>query len=247
MIKLIDTLSYSNALRPVSPLWKCGFAAALLLLSYVTHPQIQLCILLWMLIWIIGYAGIPAKYCLLLLGSSCLFYLASLPALIVEFKAWTIYISDNGVQTVAVLFCRMIACLSAMLFIILTTPISQLLQVMRKLRVPALVLELMLITYRFLFLFLDTAQDMYVAQRARGGQYGFKSKLRDTAVIVVRLFAKTMQRYRGLSHGLISRGFTDEIKPAPYEAGALPLRFRLEMGIGIVILLLGESWLRWGM
>ncbi|WP_239615602.1 cobalt ECF transporter T component CbiQ [Cohnella mopanensis] len=246
MLKLIDSLSYGNALRSASPLWKCGFAAILFLLAYLTQPPVQLMIVVWMLIWITWHAKIPAKHALLLLGGSCLFFIASLPALIIEIKPWTVFLSQRGIDSAGYLFCRMLACLSVMFFLILTTPFQQLLQVMTKLKIPSLVLELMLITYRFLFLFMDTAQEMYVAQKARGGHNGFRNKLRDMAILIVRLFIKSMHRYKGLSNGLISRGFTDEIRLAPYEAAPLAHRYRLEIGMGIIILLLTDSWLRWG-
>ncbi|QMV41977.1 cobalt ECF transporter T component CbiQ [Cohnella cholangitidis] len=245
MLKLIDSLSYGNALRAASPLWKCGFAAILFLLAYVSQPPVQLLIVAWMLFWIIGHAKIPAVHGLLLLGGSCLFFLASLPALVLDLQMGSIALSEKGIASAGFLFCRMLACLSVMFFLILTTPFQQLLQVMAKLRIPSLVLELMLITYRFLFLFMDTAHDMYVAQKARGGHYGFKNKLNDMAILIVRLFVKTMHRYKGLSNGLISRGFTDEIRMAPYEAEPVTYRYRLETGIGLTILLLAECWLRW--
>ncbi|MEW9700180.1 cobalt ECF transporter T component CbiQ [Paenibacillus sp. SI8] len=263
MIKLIDTLSYRNSLRAVSPMWKCGFAAVLLLLSYLSHPAVQILLSLWMMLWTIGYARIPLKYYFLVIGTACLFYSASLPALIVEIRPsqdtlkassdiisytcmnWTAFVSSTGLLLAGKLLLRVLASLSCMTFIMFSTPFSELLQVMKRLRIPSLVIEIMLIMYRFLFILSETAHDMFVAQKARGGQSSFRSKLKDTAILIVRMFMKAMQRYKALFNGLLSRGFTDDIHMAPYEASPVSLRYRFESFVGVGLLLSLEIWLRW--
>ncbi|MEI7027405.1 cobalt ECF transporter T component CbiQ [Paenibacillus sp. y28] len=263
MMQRIDTISYTNKLRAVSPLWKSGLAALLFVLAYAAHPVVQLAIGAWMSLWIIGYARIPARFYLMLLGSSCLFYMASLPALLVQLTpagqaadgaslliqytagGWTAYVTESGLETALTLLVRIAACLSCMFFVTLTTPMPDLFQVMGKLKLPPLLLELMLIMYRFIFLLSQTARDMYTAQRARGGQAGFKGRLNDTALLIVRIFGKTMQRYRGLSFGLMARGFTGDIRMAPYEPKGISFRYKAESGAGVLLLLLLELWLRW--
>ncbi|MDF2963083.1 MAG: cobalt transporter permease [Paenibacillus sp.] len=264
MIKLIDSYSCNNKLRSVSPLWKSGFAAVLFVLAYVCHPLIQLLIVGWLSVWTVGIARIPVRIYFRLLGTSYLFYAFSLPAIIIEWTPtnawsgisdrtvlvsllnWTAYVSLNGMQTALSLFLRVAACIGCLFFIILTVPVFELFQVMKKLRMPALVLEIMLIMYRFLFLLEDTAQEMYTAQKARGGHSGFNSRIRDTAILLVRLFSKTMQRYKDLANGLTARGFTEDIAMAPLPAFTVPSGFR-RMGItGVLVLLILELWLRWG-
>jgi cobalt/nickel transport system permease protein len=265
MIKLIDTLSYRNRLRSVSPMWKCGFAAVLFVCSYLSHPVVQLLLASWMFIWTVLYARIPIKAYLILIGLPCLFYVSSLPAIIIEIRSmstdsvagissnqvlfsalnWTFYVTEAGLYKAGYLFTRVFACISCLTFVMLTTPMSALFQVMSKLRMPSLVLEIMLIMYRFLFLLTETAQNMYSAQQARGGQSGFRSRLNDTAILIVRLFGKTMHKYKGLSHGLTARGFTEEIRMAPYEANPIALRYKWESYIGVTGLLLLELWIRW--
>ncbi|WP_028548544.1 cobalt ECF transporter T component CbiQ [Paenibacillus sp. UNC451MF] len=263
MIRQIDVISYSNELRAVSPMWKSGFAALLILLSYMSHPIVQLLLFVWISIWIAAYAKVPLTLYFLLLCSSLLLFVTSLPAILLEihsleseqnighglvlisYSHWTLYLNPTGLQLAVKLFCRIIACLSASLLLILTTPMSELFQVMKKLRMPSLVLEIMLITYRFLFLLLDTAHDMYMSQRARGGQQGFKGRLKDTAILIVRMFAKTMQRYQGLANGMVSRGFTEDIQMAPYQSKHVPRRYIWESCIGVVMLIALECWLRW--
>ncbi len=148
MIKLIDTFSYTNRLRSVSPMWKSGFAAVLMVLSYLSHPVTQMMIVGWLFVWITLYARIPVKAYSLLIGASCLFYAASLPAIVIEFTSagpvspdgmilftfarWTSYVTEAGIYEAGSLLARIIACLSCLAFVMLTTPMSELFQVMKK-------------------------------------------------------------------------------------------------------------------
>ncbi|MHA6531515.1 cobalt ECF transporter T component CbiQ [Paenibacillus sp. BAC0078] len=261
MIRRIDVLSHSNALRQLSPMWKSLFAAVMLALSHVLHPALQAVIALWMILWCLLYAKIPLSAYGLLFGTALLFYLLSVPALMVELgrpaageaalslplpgTARYIYITAEGGLRAGVLLARVAACLSCFFFIMFTTPFGELLQVLRRLRMPQIVLELMLIMYRFLFLLDDTAHGMLLARRLRGGKRGFMPKLREAAGMAAALFASTMHRYYGLSQGLAARGFTGEIPLPPYVSRPVPRRFALEAYAGIVLLLLAQLWITW--
>ncbi|MEN9272069.1 MAG: hypothetical protein Q6K18_02705, partial [Gloeomargarita sp. DG_1_5_bins_55] len=56
----LDVYAYGNALRPLPPAQKLGFALVMLLLAGVGHPGTQMGIVVWMSVWIVGYARIPA-------------------------------------------------------------------------------------------------------------------------------------------------------------------------------------------
>ncbi|UJF34452.1 cobalt ECF transporter T component CbiQ [Paenibacillus hexagrammi] len=245
MMKLIDALSYNNKLRTVSSEWRSSFAAILFLLSYLAHPFIQILVLLWMSVWIVAYAGIPLKYFLTLLSMSSVFFLASLPGILIEFTAGTFLISASGLSLALHLWLRTTVCVSCMLFLVFTVPVSEWMQLLNKLRVPSLVIEIMMIMYRFLFVLSDTAHDMFVAQRARGGHRGLANGLRDTAMIIVRLFAKTMYRYKALSFGLLSRGFTEHIELPISPRKSVSLRYWTEGLLGILLLIMLEWMLEW--
>nr|WP_243735220.1 cobalt ECF transporter T component CbiQ [Paenibacillus turpanensis] len=246
-------------------MWKCSFAAVLFVLAYASHELVQLLITVWVLRWVVRYGGVSLRSYALLLVPPCLFYAVSLPALLLEaapaeevtdavrtlaavgpWNGWTVYVSEEGAQRAWSLFFRIAACGSCLLFVVVSTPVSELFQVMKKLGMPSLVLEIMQIMYRFLFLLTDTAEQLLIAQRARGGQLGFKRKIADTAIIITKLFGKTMQRYTGLTYGLTARGFMDELRLTPYEKRPmLPRRYRWESAVGVFICIIIEIGLRW--
>lgn len=258
MIRRIDVLSYNNALRTLSPMWKSAFAAAMFLLSYTVHPLLQIAITLWMMSWCIRQAGIPVRAYGLLFGTALVFYALSVPALLLEFGhpaagqdgifrlpglSMPVYVTVAGLHRAWELLTRISACMSCFFFLIFTTPFSDLLQVLRRLHMPQIVLELMLIMYRFLFLLSDAAHGLMLARRLRGGSRGYKARLRETAAMGGALFGNTMHRYYGLSQGLLARGFTDEILLPPYAAQPVPRRYAVRAYAGISLLLLAQLYL----
>ncbi|WP_187355335.1 cobalt ECF transporter T component CbiQ ['Paenibacillus yunnanensis' Narsing Rao et al. 2020] len=256
MLRRIDDLSYRNALRAVPPLWKSLFTAVMLVLSYTLHPALQLVICGWMMHWCLRHAGIPLRAYGMLFGTALLFYALSLPALLVELgqpgNAGTamglpltgglqLYVTAEGVSRAGLLLARVMACLSCFLFLMLTTPFMELLQVLRRLRLPQLVLELMLVTYRFLFLLSDTAHGLLLARRLRGG--GRRITLKETAGLGSALLAGAMRRYRGLAQGMTVRGYTGEIALPPAEQRKLPSGLAARAAAGIAVLLVAQLWL----
>jgi cobalt/nickel transport system permease protein len=236
-------------------MWKSSFAALMFLLSYIVHPVLQIVITLWMISWCTVHARIPVRAYALLFGTALLFYALSVPALLLEFghpaagqagvyrlpgPHISMYITAAGLERAGLLLARIAACMSCFFFLMFTTPFGELLQVLRRLRMPQIVLELMLIMYRFLFLLTDAAHGMMLARRLRGGRRGFKARLRETAGMAGALFGNTMHRYYGLSHGLMTRGFTGDIILPPYAARHVPRRYAARAYAGTALLLLAQ-------
>ncbi|MDQ7861259.1 energy-coupling factor transporter transmembrane component T [Peribacillus frigoritolerans] len=66
---------------------------------------------------------------------------------------WQIFISDDSFGTVANLITVVFCSISCLYFLTLTTPITVILSVLRKLKVPSLLVDLIELTYRFIFIF----------------------------------------------------------------------------------------------
>lgn len=257
MIRRIDACVSMNALRLLSPMWKSLFTALMFVLACTLHPVLQAVITVWMMVWCTVYARIPLRIYGLLSGTALLFCVMSMPALLLEFghpaggqaaglyqlPDLPLYITADGLQRAGLLLARVAACMSCFLFLIFTTPFHELLQVLRRLRMPQIVLELMLIMYRFLFILGDTAQGMLLARTLRGGKRGFRARLGVTADMAGALFAGTMSRYYGLLQGMTARGFTGEIMLPPYVPRPVPLKYSLQAYAGIVLLLLAQWWI----
>jgi cobalt/nickel transport system permease protein len=73
--------------------------------------------------------------------------------------------------------------MSALFFIALTTPMTDLFVVMRKCRVPDFVIDLAMIIYRTIFFLLDQVQQIYRAQVMRLGYSGWRESIHTFAMM----------------------------------------------------------------
>ena len=255
MTHQIDSLAYTNLLRPLPPFEKFTFFLFLLLLSLVSSWIVQLLIILWLAIWTVVYAGISLKVYLRLLSLPLGFYLLSCPALIVNVvslgqkqtiqwdvytggsMAWLyIYLSQSGLHQVTLLLTRTLASTSCLYFLLLTIPFTEILHILRHCRCPPLLTELLLLMYRFIFTLLSIAEEIWLAQNARGGYHNWQRGRQSLAILVGQLLQRSLENYRQVSLSLAARGFNGDIRvwhSYPYK---ISQRYRVEAICGCGIL-----------
>lgn len=261
MIGQLDALAYANRLRRLSPGRKLLFALALMLIVLASHPPVQLAAFVWISVWIVGYARIPCRVYLVGLVLALSFLAAGMPALLVEvapvtgggsganvlaawqWGGWVAYVTTDGVARAATLLCRSLAALSCFYFVLFTVPFAELLQVLRRIGLPAVLTDLVMIMYRFVFVFLETAAWLRTAQIARGGYQGVRAALRDTGRLVTRLFGRAMLRYRQVYLGMMARGFTEDFRVVGLSAHVRSKRHEREALAGCVLLAAWEWWI----
>lgn len=225
---LIDKYAYINRLKHIHPVEKMTIALLLLLFTLLVKDRlISLIIFTVMSAFIIFAAKIPFTYYLklLLLPSffllsgtiTILFSFASsdtrLPAILwsKQFGNWQLFISTNNVETVISLVLVVLSSISCLYFLTLTTPIQDILQVLRKLKMPLLLIEITELMYRFIFVFLETSLKIYHAQNSRLGYRTARLWLHSISLLISSLFIQVFQRARELTIAMDSRGYTENI------------------------------------
>lgn len=260
----IDRFAYTNRLRWLPPGHKLAFAIVLLLLSLIAPPIVQGAIILWLMIWVLVYAHIPVSFYFKLLLIPLMFWLVSMPALVISgvslanlpsvqfdiWPHWSIrtndfywYISQSGLHQGAVLLPRTIATTSSLYFMLLTTPFTEVLQVFRQLRCPELLLELLLLMYRFIFTILAIASEVGVAQTSRGGYRTWRRSLHSLGLLVGQLLERALHSYRQVSLSLTARGFNGELRFWRSQNYRSSQRYSLEAIVGCVSLMLISTFL----
>lgn len=261
----LDTLAYTNKLRGLPPEHKLIFAIVTLLISLIAHPPVQILIALWMGIWTVVYAKIPAGIYIKILAVASFFWLTSLPALIIngisvadiaqiQSDSWQglnlgfyyIYVSRSGFYQALTIFTRAFASVSCLYFLMLTVPFTEVLQTLRRFKFPSLLIELLLLMYRFIFILWNTATDLSIAQKSRLGYRDFRIGIKSLALLVGQLLKRTLQKYSQFYLGLEARGMSGEFRvyaPRRYRASS---RYILEAVIGCSILIGIEWWLNAG-
>ena len=251
----IDSLAYGNRLRWLPPRHKLSFAIVLLMLSLISPPIVQGLISIWVFIWIVCYAGIPANIYFKLLALPLSFWIASLPAFVINgadiqtqaviADVWQglgmnlgrfyIYVSNYELQQVARLLIRALASTSCMYFILLTTPFTEVLQVLRQLRCPALLTELLLLMYRFIFTLLAIVDDLWMAQNSRCGYRTWRRGMSSLGILIGQLLQRVLINYRQVSLSLAARGFNGELQVWNSRPHRSSSRYAIEAIVGCSI------------
>jgi len=87
------------------------------------------------------------------------------------------------------------------------TPVSQLVAAARFFRIPALVVEITQLIYRYLFVLGGQARVMQIAFSSRAGRPG-RTALRAASGMIAVLFGRSYEKASMVHHSMYSRGFT---------------------------------------
>jgi cobalt/nickel transport system permease protein len=117
------------------------------------------------------------------------------------------------------LFVRVMGAVSAMYFMTLTTPVHELIGVLRRFHVPAMFVELMYLIYRYIFILLETQRKMRISAESRLGFCDYRTSLKSFANIAGNLLIVSLQRAGNYYDAMESRCydgallFLEEKKP----------------------------------
>lgn len=168
---------------------------------------------LWLLgLGLIIYSRIPYKLCLFFLLAPA--WTALLVILgfaigfgndgIIQIGRFIIY--RQGLQMALSAACR-IGCESIwMAAVFISTPIEKIIKSFKWMRIPDTLLEVLSLTYRYLFLLHAEFQRMTTAARSRGGMDGFSTSLHTWSMIVAQIFLRTYDRSQRVQAAILSRG-----------------------------------------
>lgn len=255
----LDAYAYTNHLKQLPPLQKLLFALTTLAIALLAHPLTQAAIFVWLNLWTIGYARIPIKAYGRVLAVVSIFLLTSLPALLINAIAldeitaiqanslgglvignWYLFVSYSGLMQAMEIVVRSLACFSCLLFILFTIPFAELLSILRQCRFPPVLLDLLLLMYRFVFLFLDVATQLQLAQQARGGYRTRQRWMQSVALLAGQLVVRSLQRYQQFSLGLTARGFNGQFQVYSTQSYRYSQRYAIESLLGCIGLVIFE-------
>ena len=124
---------------------------------------------------------------------------------------WRLGVLPESLAQVARVFSVSFASVGATIFLALTTPMVDICDQLRRWKVPALFVELMTLVYRFIFVLIETAQAMHVAQEARLGYSTAGRSLKSVGMLVSNLYLRSNARASALFTALTARGYTGDL------------------------------------
>lgn len=221
----IDQYAYSNRLRSTHPAEKSAFALITLIICLASSSWItSLVITLLMAGAIVLRAGIPMRFYLKLISIPMSFLILGVLTIAVSFsrgplpflwavKIWgfNLGVTAGGLRTAINLFCKSLGAVSCLHFLSLTTPMVEIISVLKRLKVPNLFIELMTLIYRYIFVFIETADKIYTSQSSRCGYVSAKRSYYSLAQLASSLFIKSYCSSQMLHTSLMARCYKGEL------------------------------------
>jgi cobalt/nickel transport system permease protein len=122
-------------------------------------------------------------------------------------------ITREGVYGVAMLTLRVMNSLAFSFFVLYTTPLSEIIRALKVLRVPDTFLVIITLSYKYVFVFAKTAEDIHLAKKSRlAGPVSNAEARRWITGRIVFLFRKTQQRCEEIFKAMLGRGFSGDIR-----------------------------------
>lgn len=168
-------------------------------------------------------AGIPLRvYLRTLVGAAGFAFLSLAPlSAAVHLHAPHFTFDPDGFQTGIVAGFRAIGTLSATLLLSSATPFHRVVSLLRRMRMPILVVDLLSLVHREIFLLDETFGRLRSALACRGGWTSARSSLRCLALGAAALLPLSLARAARLEEGLASRGAVDgEVRYLDDESSA---------------------------
>ncbi|WP_425802518.1 cobalt ECF transporter T component CbiQ [Desulfitobacterium sp. Sab5] len=222
----IDQYVYANKLMEVHPIEKFSLTITTMVVCLsspsIYTPILAMIIMAWL---VIVKAGIPAKFFIHLLGIPIVFLLMGELTLVFSISnriedflyywgsgSYIIGITLLDINNALLLFFKSLGTVSCLYFLALTTPMVEIIAVLRKLKMPKLFIELMSLIYRFIFVLLESAAAIYMAQGSRLGYVTLRSSFRSISHLIYAIFVRSIQRSQMLATALEARCYQGEIR-----------------------------------
>ena len=222
---MIDRLCYCSKLRRVNAYVKFMYTVSTLICCIISRSFLIAGIVLVVNgILTVGIGKIPfARYRNMML-MPLMFLLLSTAAILINFAkepmdGYAIPVGDmfiTGSRAALIsggaLIATAMASVSCLYFFTLNTTMTDVLGVMEKLHIPALMIELMMLIYRFIFILLEEASSITTAQRSRLGDKDLRTSLRSFGQMAAALLVRAIRRSRVLYDAMESRCYDGRLK-----------------------------------
>lgn len=216
----LDALAMHSGLRNVSPGLKTVFSVGSLLLCVgAADALVGVAVACSMAAIICLLSKVPLGRLLRLLRLPVLFLTISCLVILVECAGapmglWQLRLGGLwlcvtawSLERAVTLFFQTLGAVCCLFFLSTSTPMPQLIEVLRKCHLPELMIELMYLIYRYLFVLLEVQRQMTVAASARLGYDGWRRSLTTAGWISGGLLASSFRRSSACYDAMEARGY----------------------------------------
>ncbi len=232
----IDAFAYGNRLRRVAPAEKILFASGLVALAIGFKSMVLSALIIAVVAAVLhvragitvrdfwGFLWLPAGFILVGVVPMAIEVVGpATPGVIgsIAVGPWTLGVTSRALAQASAILASSFGSVAGTLFLALTTPMVDLTDQLRRWRVPTLLVEMMILVYRFIFVLLETAAAMQVAQEVRLGYSSRERWLRSIGMLASNLYLRSQRRADLLFTALSCRGYTGDLRvlvdPSPWS------------------------------
>ena len=120
-------------------------------------------------------------------------------------------IKVDGLELALLVLSRSISGICCLYFLALTTPMIELFAVFKASRLPESLIELTMLIYRYIFVFLEIALSIMYAQTIRLGYSNFKRSIKSIGMLTSTLFIRSLEQGDKLFLAMNSRCYNGKI------------------------------------
>ncbi|MDV0444122.1 energy-coupling factor ABC transporter permease [Methanorbis rubei] len=152
-------------------------------------------------------------------------------------------ITTNSVALAVLVLSRTFAGMCCLYFLALTTPMTSLFEVLKSLRFPQEFVDLAMLIYRYIFVFIGEAISIHNAQVMRGGYGSFRNWISSFSMLASMLFIRTWDRGESIFLSMDSRCYDGCMVLPEEESRATPASvFAVTVFLAAAFLLLIFEW-----
>lgn len=244
---LIEQSAYTNRWRRVSPAAKGLFSLCGLVAAFVAATPITACGIAATMgaVTVLG-AGIPPERYLRVAAPALLFLSVSALSLAFSLKIGgsvgdvSLHLAQTEYAKVAQVCGRSLGGLAALLFLTLTTPLIDIIALLRRLKAPEVLLDIMVLCYRTLFVFSEAVHDTITAQPARLRYATVRLCMRSLGGLVANITVQVWQRSQALHLAAMARNNNGPLRfiEHAYPNSARDMCIAASSGTALIVLAL---------
>lgn len=122
-----------------------------------------------------------------------------------------IYTTDENIKKSCILFWRALSGVSSMYMLAFSTPLNEIIYVMKKVRTPKIIIELMYLVYRFIFIMRDSYKSMRKSIESRLGFRDYRISLLSFGKIISNILIVSLRKSNFFYDSMESRCYRGEI------------------------------------
>ena len=222
---IIDKLAYASPIRDKSPFLKGLLAVGTLLFCIAIRSFVVSIFIMCVMGYLtVKFSRVSFYKYFKLMTAPAVFLLIGTVAIAVNFTTepmdlWNLQIGTHYIATsvysltyaIRLIFIAL-ASVSCLYFLSLTTPMLDLVQVMKKCKLPWLFVELTILMYRFIFVIGDMAAAIMLSQDCRLGNITLKQKINSMGQMLSVVLIRSLNKSNKLYDAMESRCYDGRIE-----------------------------------